>query len=73
MYIQNICVSGVDDIVSLKGTNAPTKYPKHLIPKYTRNGFVYIWVLNGAKKMKNNIEIESKGIQWANIDIEDQK
>lgn len=61
-----------EEIIKLAGKDYWKYYPKYLIPKYTRTGKVYIWVLDQAKEWEESVPMTGGGILWSKIDLEDK-
>jgi len=59
-------------LVELAGKKYWDYYPKYLIPKTTRTGMVYIWVLDKAEEWKKAKPVKSGGIVWTKINLEDE-
>lgn len=61
-----------EKLIKLAGKKYWNYYPQYLIPKTTRTGMVYIWVLDKSKEWKKAKEIEGGGIVWAKVELEDE-
>ena len=61
-----------NNLIRFGGKNYWEYYPKHLIPKKTYSGKLYIWALSEPKKWDKPVNIKGGGILWAKMDLSDQ-
>jgi len=61
-----------EKLIKLAGKKYWDYYPKYLIPKTTRTGMAYIWILDKAKEWKKSKAVKGKGITWAKLEMKDE-
>jgi len=61
-----------EKLIKLAGEKYWDYYPEYLIPRTTRTGMVYIWVLDKAKEWKKAKPVKSGGIVWAKLEMKDE-
>ncbi|MEM2944680.1 MAG: hypothetical protein QW087_08070 [Methanomassiliicoccales archaeon] len=59
-------------LVDLSGNDYWDYYPKYLIPKNTKNGKVFIWVLRNPREWASPKVVTSKGITWAKTRFDEE-
>jgi len=61
-----------DKLIKLAGKKYWDYYPEYLIPKTTRTGMAYIWILDKAKEWKKAKQVEKGGIVWKRLEMRDE-
>lgn len=59
-------------LVKLTSKKYVNNYPKHLIPRFTRNKKAYIWILENPKEWIKPKNVKGGGMTWAKVNFHDK-